>query len=100
MCHLPVLLGHTSGLSNGCQWPQEPHWELASTCTLGRSVPAPGGSSGVSMGISLAVIDRLAGILQRAEQNKWYLSRSETEACSVLTMALSRPDGRRGSGTE
>jgi hypothetical protein len=37
--------------------------------------------------------------LQRTEQNKWYISRHETETCSVLTTAFSRPaspDGRRG----
>ncbi len=38
--------------------------------------------------------------LQQTEQDKWYISGNETEACSVLTTALSRPaspDGRRSN---
>jgi hypothetical protein len=42
----------------------------------------------------------VADTLQRTEQSKWYLSGHEMEACSVLTTALSRPDGRRGNGGE
>ncbi len=56
--------------------------------------------SGVSAGIYLVEAGRcVAGILQRTEQSTWYISGNETEACSVFTTALSRPGGRRGSGS-
>ncbi len=61
---------------------------------------ASGDGSGVPVGIYLVEAGRcVAGTLQRTEQSTWYLSGNETEECSVFTTALSRPDGRRGSGS-